>query len=158
MVAGIDERRPPVFLLLLLLLLLPALGAAPARAQAQGSCFPTATHLCLNNFRFQVDVDWMLPSGPGKGQAVPLTADTGLFWFFGNSNLELVIKVLDGRPVNGHFWVYYGGLSDVEYRITVTDTRTGVREIYANPSGRLASGADTSAFDAEPPAPALKEG
>ena len=64
----------------------------------------------------------MLPSGPGKGQAVPLTGDTGLFWFFGNSNLELIVKVLDGRPVNGHFWVFYGGLSDVEYRITVTDT------------------------------------
>jgi hypothetical protein len=100
MVAGIDERRPPVFLLLLLLLLL---GLAPARAQAPGSCFPAATHLCLNGDRFQVDVDWMLPSGPGKGQAVPLTADTGLFWFFGNSNLELIVKVLDGRPVNGHF-------------------------------------------------------
>ena len=155
MVAGTDERRPPVFFLLLLLLVL---GLAPARAQAQGSCSPAATHLCLNGDRFQVDVDWILPSGPGKGQAVPLTADTGLFWFFGNSNLELVIKVLDGRPVNGHFWVYYGGLSDVEYRITVTDTRTGMREIYTNPPGRLASGADTSAFGAEPPAPALKEG
>jgi hypothetical protein len=153
--AGNDERRPPVFLLLLLLLLLPTLGVAPARAQAPGSCSPTATHLCLNNFRFQVDVDWMLPSGPGKGQAVPLTADTGLFWFFGNSNLELIVKVLDGRPVNGHFWVYYGGLSDVEYQITVTDTKTGVREIYANPPGRLASGSDTSAFDAEPAATGL---
>jgi hypothetical protein len=152
MVAGIDARRPPVFLPLLLLLLLPALGVAPARAQAQGSCFSAATHLCLNGDRFQVDVDWMLPSGPGKGQAVPLTADTGLFWFFGNSNLELVVKVLDGRPVNGHFWVYYGGLSDVEYRITITDTKTGVREIYTNPPGRLASGSDTSAFDAEPAA------
>jgi hypothetical protein len=142
---------PAVFLALL-----PALGIAPARAQAQGSCFPTATHLCLNGDRFQVDVDWLLPSGPGKGQAVPLTADTGLFWFFGNSNLELIVKVLDGRPVNGHFWVYYGGLSDVEYRITITDTQTGTREIYTNPPGRLASGSDTSAFDAEPAAAAHK--
>ena len=99
-----------------------------------------------------MDVDWLLPSGPGKGQAVPLTSDTGLFWFFGNSNLELIVKVLDGRPVNGHFWVYYGGLSDVEYRITVTDMKTGVREIYTNPPGQLASGSDTSAFDAEPAA------
>jgi hypothetical protein len=146
MIAGIDERRPPVFLLMLLLLVL---GLAPARAQVQESCFPAATHLCLNGDRFQVDVDWMLPSGPGKGQAVPLTADTGLFWFFGNSNLELIVKVLDGRPVNGHFWVYYGGLSDVEYRITITDTKTGVREIYTNPAGRLASGSDTSAFNLE---------
>jgi hypothetical protein len=151
MIAGINRRRLPVFLPLLLL----ALGLAPVPGLAQGVCVPTATHLCLNGDRFQVDVDWMLPSGPGKGQAVPLTADTGLFWFFGNSNLELVIKVLDGRPVNGHFWVYYGGLSDVEYRITVTDMKTGVREIYTNPPGRLASGSDTSAFDAEPAATGL---
>jgi hypothetical protein len=135
----------------LLLALLPALGIAPARAQVPGYCFPAATHLCLNSDRFQVDVDWMYPGAAGKGQAVPLTADTGLFWFFGNSNLELIVKVLDGRPVNGHFWVYYGGLSDVEYRITITDTKTGTREIYTNPSGRLASGSDTSAFNAEPP-------
>jgi hypothetical protein len=155
MVAGSDERHSPlawtlvrVFLLLLLL----ALGLATAPGLAVESCFPDATHLCLNGDRFQVDVDWMLPSGPGKGQAVPLTADTGLFWFFGNSNLELIVKVLDGRPVNGHFWVYYGGLSDVEYRITITDRQTGAREIYTNPPGQLASGSDTSAFDAEPAA------
>jgi hypothetical protein len=139
---------PAVFLALL-----PALGLSPARAQqVQPSCFSAATHLCLNGERFQVDVDWMLPGGPGKGQAVPLTNDTGLFWFFGNSNLELIVKVLDGRPVNGHFWVYYGGLSDVEYQITVTDMKTGAREIYTNPPGRLASGSDTSAFDVEPAA------
>ncbi len=151
--ADTDERRPPFAwapVQVFLLMLLPALGlAAPARAQVQESCYPAATHLCLSGDRFQVDVDWMLPSGPGKGQAVPLTADTGLFWFFGNSNLELIVKVLDGRPVNGHFWVYYGGLSDVEYKITVTDTKTGVREIYTNPAGRLASGSDTSAFNVE---------
>ena len=123
-----------------------ALGLA-APAHAQESCFPTATHLCLGHGRFQVDVDWMLPGGiAGKGQAVPLTDDTGSFWFFDNANLELVVKVLDGRPVNGHFWVYYGGLSDVEYRITVTDTKTGIREIYINPAGRLASGSDVTAF------------
>jgi hypothetical protein len=126
-----------------------ALGLA-ASAHAQGSCSPTSTHLCLHG-RFQAEVDWMLPGGvAGKGQAVPLTDDTGSFWFFDNANLELVVKVLDGRPVNGHFWVYYGALSDVEYRITITDTATGVQEIYVNPAGRLASAADVSAFDPEP--------
>jgi hypothetical protein len=136
----------------LLLALLLALGLAAAPALAQGSCFPAATHLCLQYERFQVEVDWMLPGGiAGKGQAVPLTSDTGSFWFFDSSNLELLVKVLDGRAVNGHFWVYYGGLSDVEYRITITDTATGIREIYVNPAGRLASGADVAAFDPEPP-------
>jgi hypothetical protein len=78
--------------------------------------------------------------------AVPLTADTGYFWFFGAGNVETVLKVLDGRPVNGHFWVFYGALSNVQYTLTVTDTLTGTVKTYTNPSGQFASVADTSAF------------
>ena len=57
-----------------------------------------------------------------------------------------MIKVLDGTALNGRHWVFYGALSSVEYTITVTDTQTGVQKIYRNPSGRLASVADTGAF------------
>ena len=123
-----------------------------------GSCTPAATRLCLHDSRFGVEVAWTIPGDgePGVGHASPLSNDTGLFWFFRDSNLELVVKVLDGRTINGHFWVYYGGLSDVEYTITVTDHKTGASEIYHNPASQLASGADTSAF-AEEPAAAVRE-
>ena len=67
-------------------------------------------------------------------------------WFFQPSNVELVVKVLDGRAVNGRFWVFYGALSNVEYTITVTDTVTGAVKTYFNPQGNLASVADTEAF------------
>jgi hypothetical protein len=77
---------------------------------------------------------------------VPLTEDSGSFWFFSPNNLELMVKVLDGRFVNGHFWVFYGALSDVAYEITVTDTTTGQVRVYANAQGTVASRADTSAF------------
>lgn len=60
--------------------------------------------------------------------------------------MEVVLKVLDGNAVNGKFWLFYGALSNVEYTLTVTDTLTGVVRTYANPSGRLASVADTAAF------------
>jgi hypothetical protein len=126
--------------------------APPGRVLAQGSCSSGATRLCLNGNRFQAEVAWTVPGlGSGQGHAVPLTADTGSFWFFSSSNLELVVKVLDGRAVNHHFWVFYGGLSDVEYTLTVTDMATGARETYTNPAHRLASAADVSAFDAEAP-------
>ena len=46
----------------------------------------------------------------GAGTALPLTADTGAFWFFDPANVEVLLKVLDGRPVNGQFWVFYGAL------------------------------------------------
>ena len=57
-----------------------------------------------------------------------------------------MVKALDGRPVNGHFWLFYGALSNVEYTLTVTDTQTGKIKTYTNPSGRFASVADTQAF------------
>ncbi len=77
---------------------------------------------------------------------MPVSSDTGYFWFFDETNVELMLKVLDGRGVNGKFWVLYGALSNVEYTITVTDTQTLNVRKYDNTSGTLASVADTSAF------------
>ena len=83
----------------------------------------------------------------GDGKAVPLAGgDTGYFWFFGADNVEVVLKVLDGRPVNGKFWVFYGALSSVEYTLTVTDTETGAVKTYRNPPGGSGNIADTGAF------------
>jgi hypothetical protein len=75
-----------------------------------------------------------------------LTPDTAAFWFFSSNNIETVVKVVDGRSVNGHFWVFVGSLSDVEWEVTVLDTETGIARRYSNPQGTLQSFADTSAF------------
>ncbi len=116
---------------------------------SQGPCVAGVATLCLNGGRFEVRVDWRVPSQSrsGQGTAVPLTGDTGYFWFFDGNNVELVVKALDGRAVNGKFWVFYGALSNVEYTLTVRDTETGSVKTYFNPSGELASVADTSAFN-----------
>jgi ELWxxDGT repeat protein len=114
------------------------------------ACQPSATALCLNGGRFKVEASWVVPDaaggGAGRGQAVPLVADTGAFWFFNSANIEAVLKVLDGRGLNEHFWVFYGALSNVEYALTVTDTETGLARRYVNPPGQLASVGDTQAF------------
>jgi len=111
-------------------------------------CVATSSALCLNGGRFRVEVEWRVPTQnqSGLGAGVPLTADTGYFWFFSANNIELVVKVVDGRGFNGKFWVFYGALSNVEYKISVTDTVTGAVRVYANPSGQLSSVADTAAF------------
>ncbi len=111
-------------------------------------CASDGATLCLNGGRFEVKVDWAVPSKgtSGHGTPVPIAGDTGYMWFFNSTNVELIIKVLDGRPVNGHFWVFYGALSDVQYAITVRDTQTGAVKSYTNPDGKLASVADTEAF------------
>jgi ELWxxDGT repeat protein len=73
-------------------------------------------------------------------------AGTRYFWFFAAGNVETVLKVIDGRSLNGHLWVFYGALSDVQYTLTVTDTATGATRTYDNPAGQFASIADTTAF------------
>jgi hypothetical protein len=129
-----------------------ALTAPPApaalEAPAEGDCAASPAGLCLTRQRFQVQVDFTDPRTgiAGPARAVPLTVDTGVFWFFSPDNLELMVKVLDGTAVNGHFWVFYGALSDVEYTITVTDTVTGQRRTYHNALHHLASGSDVTAF------------
>ncbi|HEX5718309.1 MAG TPA: ELWxxDGT repeat protein [Thermoanaerobaculia bacterium] len=125
----------------------PAAGTAVRAPAAASGCTATATRLCLNGGRFAVEASWRdFQGNEGVGKALPLAGDTGSFWFFNQENVEVVLKVLDGRPVNGKFWVFYGALSSVEYTLTVTDTKTGAVKVYENPSGLLASVADTSAF------------
>jgi len=131
----------------------PAPGPEQPALFAAGDCTPTLTSLCPQN-RFQVTVDFIDPrtATQGHGRAVSLSNDTGVFWFFDPNNLELMVKVLDGSGVNGHFWVFYGALSDVDYTIKVTDTATGATRTYHNPAHHLASGSDVTAFTAGPTA------
>lgn len=111
-------------------------------------CTPGPTALCLNGGRFRAEVKWRVPTANQNGQAsaVSLTRDTGYFWFFSANNIELVVKVVDGRGFNQKFWVFYGALSNVEYELTVTDLQTGAVRVYTNPNGQLSSVADTAAF------------
>lgn len=109
-------------------------------------CIPSSTALCLlrtdggasGSSRFKVEVVWrtLLPSD-GQGQAVAMSNDTGYFWFFDPGNVEMVIKVLDGRPVNGSFWVFAGGLTNVEVDVYVTDMVTGSVWHRQNPMGTM---------------------
>lgn len=114
-----------------------------------GAGCDAAPILCLAD-GFYAEVAWRdFDGATGIGRSVPLAAsgptDTGAFWFFDSANLELVVKALDGRAINGAFWVFYGSLSNVEYdlRVTAPDGRVAA---YRNPLGTFASTGDTSAF------------
>lgn len=117
-----------------------------------GSCAAASNRLCLAGNRFQVEATWRARNGAsGVGTAIPLTADTGTFWFFDAANVEMILKVLDACAVNGRFWVFAGGLTDVETEIRVTDTATGAVKTYRNPQGTAFRPVqDTGAFAACP--------
>lgn len=107
------------------------------------------TTLCLSLARFCMQVRWTTSDGrAGAGIPLPITAESGAFWFFTPTNIELAVKVLDGSAVNGNYWMFYGAMTNVEFTLTVTDTRTGRSKVYFNPQGRLESVADTAAFPA----------
>ena len=74
-----------------------------------------------------------LPGDRGAATPTLFTNDTGYFWFFDNTNVELVVKVLDARVLNGQFWVFASGLTNVGVDITVVDTVTGSVKTYQNP-------------------------
>lgn len=121
-----------------------------ADASSKGSpppCSPDAEILCLHQGRFRVAVEWRDPQGrTGAGRAVPGTGESGYFWFFNPEALDLAVKVLDGREINGRFWIFAGALSAVEYRITVTDVASGAVRTYLHPPGDTCGLADTAAF------------
>jgi ELWxxDGT repeat protein len=126
------------------------------RAALDRPCETDATTQCLGQ-RFEVSADWLAPSSGEHGRAnvVPRSDESVDFWFFDEDNLELAVKVLDGRALSGHHWVYYGALSDVAFWVTATDTDTGRTITYRNPSGSQCGHGDVLAFpDAELPATA----
>jgi len=74
-------------------------------------------------------------SQQGQAQTVKLTDETGYLWFFSNTNVEVVVKVLDACPLNQKFWVFAAGLTNVQVTLTVTDTSNGTAKTYDNPQG-----------------------
>ena len=152
-VTGLKTDTPYTFRL--------ATGAGGAREFSQeasattgaflGSCRTGGQYLCLRDGRFEVQAHWTNPDivgdyGFGTGVPVDFSDESGLFWFFEPNNVELVIKVLDGRALNGNYWVFFGALSDVEYWVTVEDTQGQQRLTYHNPPKEICGQSDIAAF------------
>ena len=116
-------------------------------------CHEAADQLCLNNARFSVSADWTKPDGTtGHGNAVKLTGDSGYFWFFDPSNIELVVKVLNGCGIDNAYWVFAAGLTNVRVVLFVTDEQTLTDYVKVNEQGvAFVPIQDTGAFPASCP-------
>src|SRR5260370_3474551 len=89
------------------------------------TCKPNDTTLCVGNGRFSVQASFDAGGGnAGLAHAVALTNDTGYLWFFSASNVEGVVKVLNGCALNSRFSGVAGGLTNVTRTITRGDLHT----------------------------------
>jgi hypothetical protein len=116
-----------------------------------GACATAGSALCLNNGRFRITASWQSSTASGSGTPIQLTTDTGYFWFFNSANVEMVIKVLNACTLISRYWVFAGGLTNVNVTVTVTDTQTGAVRTYVNPQGTAFQPIqDTGAFSTCP--------
>lgn len=98
-----------------------------------GSCASDASTLCLDgqpgDHRFAVQASFSSPPRAIQGTASAVSTATvgitrgGLLWFFDPTNPELLVKVIDGCALTGHFWVYISAGTDVGVELTITDTQ-----------------------------------
>jgi len=124
-----------------LALALAAAFAVPDLARAQVTCQPGPNTLCLLG-RFEVTVDYKLSATAQVQRAgvVPgaSRSDSGLFYYneFGPQNWEFLAKGVNLCGTgNSIFALLVGAASDREYRVTITDKRTGDRKTFDNSLG-----------------------
>ena len=117
------------------------LAAAAGPARARGACGAgSSDKLCLGG-RYRVGVSWRNPFDGASGQGRPktLSAIAGSFAFADPRSPELLVKVLED---GGRTLVLWGALSNLEYTLEVTDTKTGRARTFHNPPGRYCGGAE----------------
>ncbi len=86
--------------------------------------------------RFRAFLALSSPRATGERATRALsTRDGGSFWIFDRENPEVFVKVLDGCSVNGHFWVFATGLTDLGLNLIVTDAATNATFGVGNPEG-----------------------
>jgi hypothetical protein len=114
-------------------------------------CSPSPQNLCLQGGRLHVSATWHDFTGDG-GPAMTAqagTSDSGILYFYGPDNWEILVKVLNGcgSNGNGHYWVFAAAATTLDFDLHVTDTQTGLVRDYHNPLGQPAGAiTDTEAF------------
>lgn len=84
----------------------------------------TSDQVRLHNGQFVVEAEWI--GGPSAGEplhAVTLGKDSGYFWSFASTNVELTVKILDGGLVNGKYWVFLAPMTSLGLEVTIYDAR-----------------------------------
>jgi hypothetical protein len=96
-----------------------ALNVASLQTTSSFVVSAPASGLTLQGSRFQVKV----LHGTVAAPAVQISDQSGYFWFYDSSNMEVTVKLIDGRLVNGHYWLFAASMTDQPFVLEVIDTR-----------------------------------
>jgi len=119
-----------------------ALNVAGQQATASFTVSDPVQGLMLQGSRFQVRVlKGAVAQSAVPAPAVQISDESGYFWFFESGNMEVTVKLLDGRPVNGHYWLFTASMTGEPFTIQLLDLRgacTGPAcvKTYVNPAGK----------------------
>lgn len=111
----------------------------------------TLDALCLEG-RFSITAQWRTNPTPGTpidgdAQVVVAGPNSGIFWFFGSANWEVMVKALNGCGLNNRYWIFSAATTNVYYRMEVLDVSAAAQKIYFNYPGPPAPAVtDTDAF------------
>lgn len=113
-------------------------------------CAPSDTTLCLYS-RFSARVTLRAgDSGTAAGAATKISDRYGVFsapsLTSDPDNPEVLVKILDGRPVNGRWWVFIGGLTGFDYDVTIRDTFYKREKTYTKAEVAAMGGVDLTSF------------
>ncbi len=120
-------------------------GSGPGRVTS-------ATILCIGGSggRFAVTAKYRTgaPGTPeGQAHVGVNNAGSGILWFFGADNWEVLVRSIAGCALNSRYWVFSTATTNVHYRLEVFDRTGGEQKIYFNYPGPPAPAVTgTSAF------------
>jgi hypothetical protein len=106
---------------------------------------------------FEVEVAWINQHDgglTGEGRPVRLSEESGYFWFFNSAISEVTVKILDGRAISSHYWIFLASMTDVDVTVTVRKLTGSFCQqqgtcptlVYHLPAGAVEGIADLQAF------------
>lgn len=123
-------------------------------------CTPNATTACMLNNRFKVTVRYRggFDNSPADSNAsvksvtgfANASFETGFFFFNSESNIEMLVKILDQGNTNGSgqptIAVLFGCATPLRVELTIFDTLKSVTKTYTSNFNSMAGATDFTAF------------
>lgn len=123
-------------------------GTMDTLAVGEQACRASATDLCLLGGRFRVRA--LFGQGNRRGVARPagVAGEAGFFSLDDPERVDLGVRMIDGRTVNGSFWLITSGLGTTDAWLEVSDLASGRTRRFLLPGGSPTSRPEIEAFSA----------